>query len=611
MESFLRELDVRGEAELVGIGEALGRSTYAPHFAKVCDPLYNAAAMDGIATSAQATFSASETAPVTLVLNQDFVYVNTGGQIPDRFDTVVMIEDVIGAGGGTVQIIQPVYPWQHVRFVGESVVAGEMILPSGRKIRPADLGALAAGGYDAVEVFRRPRVGIIPTGAELVQSAALLAPGRLMESNSYVFAALTQEHGGEAVRYPIVRDDFAELLNAVKAAAAENDIVVINAGTSAGTEDHTLAALEELGAVHTHGMAVKPGKPTILAFVGGKPVVGIPGYPVSAYLMFEKFVLPIVARMLGGCVPAPAVVSAVLSRRLVSSAKNEEIVRVAVGNVRGRYVATPLERGASAVMSLVRADGKVVIPRLAEGFEAGQEVCVELMVPRGKIDSTMTVIGSHDQLLDIVAERMNISSAHTGSMGGITAMKRGECHIAPVHLLDEETGEYNVSYIRKHLGGREMALIRGVGRVQGLMVPPGNPLGIGGLADIAGGIRFANRQRGAGTRLLMDYELKKLGIDPARIRGYEKELNTHLAVAVAVKSGNVDTGLGVLAAASAMGLDFVPVANESYDFAAEREFLEDPRAAQFIGILRSAGFREVVLAMGGYTLEGIGDVVYV
>ena len=614
LDSFRRRLHMRGEAEDVDITGALGRITYTPHFAKVCDPLYNAAAMDGIMTYSERTFAASELTPVCLRLHRDFEYVNTGGEIAEGFDAVIMIEDVIVLDDETVQIIQSAYPWQHVRLVGESIVAGEMLLPSRHKIRPVDLGALAAGGYDKVSVFRRPRVAVIPTGAELVQSPSQLVPGRLMESNSHVFAALVCEHGGYANRYPVVRDDFAELLHTISTAVSDNDIVVINAGTSAGTKDHTLAALSELGAVHTHGVAVKPGKPTILAEIGGKPVFGIPGYPVSAYLMFEKFVLPLMACMLGGQPAQTQTISATLSRRLVSSAKNEEIVRVAVGYVNEKYVATPLERGASAVMSLVRADGKLIIPRLAEGFESGETVQVDLAVPLFKINNTLTVIGSHDLIIDIIADRMSISSAHVGSMGGIMSMKRGECHIAPVHLLDEASGVYNIPFAHRYLGERKMALIKGVGRTQGFIVQPGNPLGIADFADIANpgrAVRFANRQRGAGTRILLDYSLSQRGIEPSGIIGYEKEFNTHLSVAIAVKSGHVDVGLGILSAAAAMGLDFVPIAEEGYDFLVPQEFIDEPRVRRFIEIIKSEAFRDRILNLGGYTLEGIGEIVYV
>jgi len=612
LNTFLLNLHISGKPENVRITEALGRITYKPHFAKVCDPMYNAAAMDGIMTRSAQTIAASELTPITLRLHEDFEYVNTGGEIAADFDTVIMIEDVIVIDSFTVQIIQSAYPWQHVRLVGESVVAGEMVLPSAHMVRPVDLGALTAAGYDNVCVFRKPRVGIIPTGAELVEAPGDLTAGKLMESNSYVFSALVSESGGIAQKYPIVRDDFSQLLSTVKSAVLDNDIIVINAGTSAGTKDHTLAALCELGTVHTHGVAIKPGKPTILAEIDGKPVIGIPGYPVSAYLMFGKFVIPILSLMLGipQATTLEQTISAVLTRRLMSSAKNEEIVRVTVGFVGGKYVATPLERGASAVMSLVRADGKLTIPRLFEGIDSGENVTVQLMSPLYKIHKTLTIIGSHDLIIDIIADKISVSSAHTGSMGGITALKRGECHIAPIHLLDESTGTYNTPFVHKYLGERKMALITGVGRVQGFIVQPGNPHHIVGFNSLSGGIRFANRQRGAGTRLLLDYHLTQHGIDTRSISGYEKEFNTHLAVAIAVKSGHVDTGLGILSAARALGMGFVPVANESYDFIVPQEFLNEPRIQRFVEILKSSAFRNQIEQLGGYTLEGIGEIVY-
>ena len=375
---FIGKLDIAGVPETVGLSEVLGRTTYEPHFAKVCDPLYNAAAMDGIMTRSASTFAASETTPVTLRLHRDFEYVNTGAQISADCDTVIMIEDVIKTGDETVNIIQSAYPWQHVRFVGESVVAGEMILPSGHKIRPADMGALAAGGFDTVTVFRRPTVGIIPTGAELVESPEMLRPGRIMESNSHVFAALTVECGGLPHRYPIVRDDFDELLVSIRSAVADNDIVVINAGTSAGTKDHTLAALNTLGTVHTHGLAVKPGKPTILGHDDPSKtlLVGLPGHPVSAMMVFALTVGWLLRQVTG--TPLPPAIPAKLTCNLASSPGKLTCWPCSLRGEDGEYRATPVFGKSGLITTLTQADGYFSAPREAEGLQAGQMVMVQL-----------------------------------------------------------------------------------------------------------------------------------------------------------------------------------------------------------------------------------------
>ena len=610
LKDYLEALgDLHGTVEEIPVLDAVGRITWEAVFAKFCDPVYNASAMDGIAVVAEHTFSATDTEPLTLKPEQDFIYVNTGNEIRHPFNAVIMIEQVLKNEDGTVSIIAPAYPWEHVRTVGESIVSGDLILPSRHKIRPIDLGALLAGGITTIKVYRKPKVGIIPTGSELIEDPDRLEPGRLMESNSRVFAALTEEYGGEPNRYAIVRDNPDLLRQSIVRAVEENDMVIVNAGSSAGSKDYTVHIIEELGQVVHHGIAIKPGKPTILGVVQGKPVIGIPGYPVSAYLVFDLFMRPLIYRVTGQGRQSEDYVEATLTKRLVSSFKNAELLRVAVGYVNDRLVTTPLERGAAAVMSMVKADGIVKVERLCEGLEAGASVEVRLLRPLSEIKKTLVITGSHDMMIDVLADQMPVSSAHVGSLSGIMALRRKECHMAPIHLLDEETGVYNEAYVRQYFAGRRMALISGVGRIQGFMVPKGNPKQITGIENLRERkLSFANRQRGAGTRILFDYTLKQNGIASEEINGYEKEYATHMAVAISVKSGVADTGLGVYSAAKAMDLDFVPLANEQYDFLIPAEYLEDERVQQFIGILSSDEFKQRLTDLGGYDVSHTGEV---
>ncbi len=592
----------------VAVMDSLGRITYEPLVAKICDPVYNASAMDGIMVIAEHTYEASEVSPLILEKEKDFTHINTGGALTGEYNAVIMIEDVIPIDDDKVKIIMPAVNWQNVRVIGESIVAGEMLLPSKKKITPVDLGAMIAGGYKTVKVFKRPRVGIIPTGAELIENPEEIETGKLMESNSYVFAGLVHEYGGIATRYPIVRDNFQDLKIAINKAVSENEIVLLNAGTSAGTKDFTVHAIEELGKVFMHGLAIKPGKPTVLGVISDKPVLGIPGYPVSAFLMVDKFVKPLVYKFLSQDIHNKTTVEAVSSRRIVSSFKNEEIIRVALGNVNGKMIATPLDRGAAAVMSLVRADGKITVPRLKEGIEAGETVTVELLKPIGEINKTLAIIGSHDLVIDYIADKMKISSAHVGSLAGINSIKKAECHIAPIHLLDEETGEYNTSYVKKYLGTGGV-LIRGVKRTQGFMVQKGNPLGITDFSCLTKNLVFANRQRGAGTRVLLDYHLKLNGISRENIKGYDKEFGTHMAVAIAVKTGLCQVGLGIMSAAIAMDLDFIPICSENYDFLTTEENLCDERVETFIKIIKSNEFLRKLDELSGYSYDEIGSVI--
>ena len=596
--------------ESINTIDAVGRVCSKAIFAEVCDPIYNASAMDGIAVCSADTINASELKPLVLKEGQ-YQYVNTGNAINQPYDSVIMIEDVINNEDGTISIIAPSKPWQHIRCIGETVVATEMVVPSKYIIRELDLGAILASGNSKIEVYKKPRVAVIPTGNEMVEDTKDLQKGKLMESNSRVMSALVKLYGGEPNRYGICIDDEALLEETIKKAVKENDAVLINAGSSAGTKDYTKKIIERLGKVYTHGLAIKPGKPTILGIIDGKPVIGVPGYPVSAYIVMEKVVKEVIARMLN-IEPIPRTkVNAIMTKRVVSSLKNEEFIRVALGYVEGKLVATPMERGAAAVMSMVKADGIVDLDRNTEGIEVGETVEVELYRPLEEIKKKLVIIGSHDVVIDILGDSMPVSSAHVGSMGGILALKANSAHIAPIHLPDKDTGEYNVPFVKKFFD-EDMALIKGLGRTQGILVPKGNKNNITSVAQLKGGkFSFANRQNGAGTRLLFDYQLEKNGVDKNEVVGYDKEYTTHLAVASAVLNGVADCGMAVLSAANIMGLDFIPVGEESYDFLVKADMLDDPRIKQFISILQSKEFKEKVEKIGGYTFNEIGKVTII
>ncbi len=603
------------KTEKISAYDCLGRVTAKPIFAKCCSPLFNAAAMDGIAVKSAETKGATKANPMTLKLGVDYKIVDTGDPVKSPFDAVVMAEDVIEIDENTVKITESVPGWQHIRPIGEDIVAGEMIIPSFHTLRAVDMGVMLSGGILEAEVFALPRVGIIPTGTEIIKPHAEPKEGDIIDSNSGMFAAMVDELGAVPKRYDIIEDDYEKIKNGVLDALKENDLVIVNAGSSAGTEDYTVHVLREIGKVVVHGVAIKPGKPVILAIVKGKPVIGLPGYPVSAYIAFENFVAPIIREMMGKNEEKTNSVSAVISKRLVSSLKHKEYVRVKVGRVGEKLVASPLARGAGAAMSLVRADGFCVIDQNSEGYEAGDTVEVELYKDMNEVENTLVSIGSHDMLMDIVNDMlgsefkgMSLSSTHVGSMGGLMALKRGETVIAPTHLLDEETGEYNIAYIKNIFKSEEMALIKGVDRIQGIMVKKGNPLGIKGVEDLVRA-RYVNRQRGAGTRVLLDYKLKLAGINSLDINGYDKEAATHMAVAAAVASGEIDAGMGIKPAADAMGLDFIEVGIEEYDFAIRKADLELPKVKAFMKVLISERFRKELEKVGGYGFTNTGKIV--
>lgn len=609
----------KGLQEEISTLDSLGRVSSKAVIALVSSPNYNASAMDGIAVKAKATFTASEANPIRLKMATDFIYVDTGDPISDPYDAVIMIEDVVVIDEHTVEIIQAASPWQDIRPIGEDIVANEMIIPSNHSIRPVDIAAILAGGVNTVRVYQKPKVGLIPTGTEIIEPGEPLEIGKIIESNSRMFEGMVKEYGGEAIRYRPIPDDYQLLKQGIMKAVQQNDIVIINAGSSAGSEDYTVKLIAELGEVLVHGIATKPGKPAILGIIEGKPVIGIPGYPVSAYFVFENFAKPVIKGFVRQPIPVKDIVDAVLSKRVVSSLKHKEYVRVKLGMVDNKLIATPLSRGAGATMSLVRADGILTIPQNSEGVEGGETIKIELLKNIAEIKSTIVSIGSHDIAMDIMANLIHqnnsaysLSSAHVGSMGGIMALRRGEAHMAPIHLLDEATGGYNVEYIKRYLPNVEMALIKGVKRIQGIMVRKGNPKNIKDFNDLTReDVQFVNRQKGAGTRILLDYILSQRGIAHDHIIGYDREMTTHMAVAAAVSTGSADAGLGVLSAAKAMNLDFIPVGNEEYDFAVPISYLKMPMIELFIQMLKSEEFAKELELLGGYSLESSGEVVHI
>ena len=584
--------------ERIPVEKASGRVTAAPLFAGYSVPEIHLAAMDGIAVRSSSTHGASEQQPKTI---PDAVRVNTGNVVPPGYDAVVMIEDVWQENGVYI-VRKPVSPWQHVRPVGEDIGESEMILPTRHRIRPFELGALSAFGITELEVIA-VSAGLIPTGSELVPRGNRPKPGQVVESNILMAASQLAELGVDTEQYPITPDEKALIRDAIAKAAAEHDIVIVSAGSSAGTKDYTAEVIAELGEVLIHGVAIKPGKPVIVGRIGERPVIGLPGYPLSALTVLREIVTPLVGAY-GLPVPRTEHLMARLASTITSDIGVEEFVLATAGLVNGRYVAVPQSRGAGVQMSAVRANACIRVPADLEGYEAGAEVPIALMAPRERIDSALVVTGSHDPALDYLADLVQqrgveLHSTHVGSMGGLLALKRRECHAAPMHLLGED-GEYNIPYLTKYLPGEDLVLVRVADREQGIISRTG--LGFEELP----GHTFVNRQRGSGTRQLLDHLLKQRGIDPASIRGYDREVTTHLAVALAVKTGEVDAGMGVAAAAKTLGLAFAPVGVERYEIALYRSSLDDWRIAALLDTIRSEPFRDTLLRLGGYGTSETG-----
>jgi len=627
------------KGELVSTEDSLGLITAEPIFARISSPYYQAAAMDGVVVRARDTYEASESSPITLKINQDFHFINTGNPIPLGFDAVIKIEDInpLNEFGGDknkdisddftddskeenikeIKIFSAVSPGQHIRNIGEDVVANQLIIPVNHKIRPVDIGALLAGGVNQFFARRKPRIAVIPTGDELISPGEEISPGKIIEYNSKIIKGLIYEWGGKAKVYEIVKDIPVDLKRILLEAASQNDIVVVLAGSSAGSKDFTSEIVKSIGDVLVHGVAIMPGKPTILGIIDDTPLIGLPGYPISAIIAAEQFLKPLIFRKLGLTVKRREEIKVHMAHKVVSRLGDEEFLRVKLGNIDGKIMAYPLSRGAGVVTSLVEADALIRIPLLKEGVDFGEEVEAELLEDLNIIKNNIIVTGSHDLVLDILRNELqeefsdfNLVSFNVGSMGGLLALKQKRTHFATAHLLDPESGEYNFSYIKKMLPQREFKVVNLTYREQGIMVKRGNPKNIKGIDDLVKkDIKFINRQKGSGTRVLLDYLLKKKGINPLDIQGYSKEEYTHLMVASAVAEGSVDAGLGILSAAKAFHLDFVPVAKERYDIIIPKEYYSSLKIQKLLTIIRSEKFKKKVLSLGGYDLFQSGKVL--
>ncbi len=601
----LIKADFKIKSESVASFNSCGRVLSKAVYAKICSPHYNASAMDGIAVKAKDTYGASENTPIILT-DDKYTVVDTGDALVDGTDAVIMVEDVTETDGG-MKIISSVSPWHNVRQVGEDICMGDMIAPSLTKITPSLCGAFLAGGVTEVELIKKPLVGIIPTGDEIVPPTDNPQKGDIIEFNSAIFSSMVSQWGASFKVYPIVKDKKNLLKEAVKNAADECDILLVLAGSSAGRDDYTSEIISELGEVVVHGIAIKPGKPAVLGKIGKTAVVGLPGYPVSAIVIMREIVKETVELYCGSAQSKTDKIKAILGKRIVSSLKHLEFVRVTLGKVGENFVAVPLSRGAGVITSFTKADGILRVPQNSEGIEAGEAVEIELLKDKSEIEVSLIVTGSHDPMIDEIRDIMksrglNLSSSHVGSMGAVSAVKSKTAHLGGIHLLDTQTGEYNKSYVERYFPDGNARLIKGVGRIQGLMVKKGNPLKIESFADITKGT-YVNRQSGSGTRILCDYLISKHGMNKNNIDGYFNEEFTHTAVAAQIASGNADCGLGIYSAAKMYDLDFIEISVEHYDFLVNANESENEAVKAFFDILQSDELKIRLKKMGGYSFE--------
>jgi putative molybdopterin biosynthesis protein len=615
--------------ERVAVSQAFGRVLSRTLYSEIDLPPFDRAEMDGYAVISSDTEGASETSPVRLkvsgrvdagssyrgeVIEGSCVEIATGAPVPRGADAVLMVEHT-SRSGDSVEVYKPVTPGENIAHTGSDLEIGEVVLRKGSVIGVREVALLSAAGFNEVEVYGKPKVGIISTGNELVEPGLELLPGKIYDVNSQMLIAAVTEAGGVPSFLGRARDDLEAIKRFIAEGIDGTDLVLISGGTSAGLGDAVYKAIEELcdPGILAHGLKIKPGKPTVIAAHRGKAVIGLPGYPVSALMVFKQIVSPLIQRMARAKGRSEREVEAKLAQR-VNGAKGRRWflpVHLLKGNGEKAY---PILASSGAVGTLARADGYIVVPEDVEYIERGEPVQVRLFGdPETK--EGLLVMGSHcpalDLLLETLFEEKGISARalNVGSLGGLNAVASGECDLAGIHLLDEGTMTYNMEFVRR-AGLPDWCLVKGYKRAQGIAVPNGNPRGVRGLRDlISKDLIFANRNRGSGTRILTDRMLKEIADDlgisfkdlVGRIRGYRSEFKTHSSVAAAISQGRADLGVCVKGAAAAYGLDFIPIAEEEYDFVISPECKDKEEVKEFLSCLRSKRFREKAGKLEGFT----------
>jgi putative molybdopterin biosynthesis protein len=617
---FEKHLDLKPlAAETVKLADLRGRVLAQDVVAAVDAPPFDRSNVDGFAVRAADTIGASDGNPKMLTLNPEVIAcgctpvemvapgtctaIATGGVIPRGADAVVMIEqtELIEDGRPRVELRRAVLAGQFISYAGSDIARGETLLRRGTGIGAREIGILAACGLDRVDVVRRPKVAVLSTGDELVEPGKALGPADIYYSNSAIIAATVAEAGGEPLMFGAFRDNAGTLEKAVRAALDAADMVVLSGGTSKGAGDLSHRVVSQLGApgILVHGVALKPGKPLCLGVVGEKPIVVLPGFPTSAIFTFHAFVEPVIRAWAGRPPESEKSITARVPVRIVSELGRKEFVLVSLVERDEATFAFPTGKGSGAVTSFSQADGFIEIDALSATLDADSQAQVTLL-DSGKQALDLVIMGSHDVALDVVlaalADRgFSARTLAVGSQGGVAAINRGECDIAPVHLIDVASGQYN-----KHLVGPGLSLIPGWRRMQGIIFRRGDKRFEGRSAQEAlksiladASVLMVNRNAGAGTRVLIDRLL-----DGARPPGYANQPKSHNAVAAAIAQSRADWGLAIEPVAKLYGLGFLPVSPEHYDFLVADARRDRPAVQAFIDVLNQKAIRDRIRALG-------------
>ena len=589
-----------GKVETVLLDVAVGRVTAEPVYARFSVPGTHVAAMDGLAVHAAETYKASEQSPHIL---SSAARINTGQPLPQSYDAVIMIEDVWEEDGKYL-VRKPAAPWQFIRPAGEDIRTGDLILPRRHQIRAVDVGALASYGIAFLSVLS-VKVGIISTGSELVPLGIAPLPEQYVESNNFFAEAYLSGMGASCTRYPLVPDDQNLIAAQLQQAVKENDLVLLSAGSSAGTTDFSEEIIKKSGKLLFHGVEIKPGKPVMMGIVDKVPVIGMPGYPVAAQTIVREFAGRLLEHW--GMAPHPSYcIRAKLAQRLPSELGYHEFVHVSAGKVDGKYIVIPLSRGFGVQSALVRSNGYLHIPPSVEGLDAQQEVDVTLYEKPSQMEKVLFLIGSQSTPLDLLADQMLgqdilLRCCRTGNLGGVLALRSGTCHAAPLHLPVFEGN--TLTDLLKIFKSRP--LIR--------VVIAEEPLGLASRDGIRPEdlrkVPILNTERGTPHRIILDTLLSRNGIRDSVVKGYHVEVKNPDVIAGRIASCVADAGICSQKAAVNAGLSFSPLGIDSYELAMRPETLKDPMMSVLVSTLQSPAFKERLRQQGECGTDHTGKII--
>ncbi len=625
---LLMKYRIPHRVEEVQLTEAIGRILAEDVVSDVDVPGFDRSALDGYAVRAEDTFWADEENPVKLLVKgksaaghpfngeireMEAVEIATGAPLPKGANAVVKEEDTVKEESH-ILVLRAVSPGENIHGAGSDIRRGETVAYKGTILSAREIGTLAAVGRERVKVYAKPKIGIFSTGDELINPGEKLSFGKIYDVNSYTIFNSVVNDGGLPERLGILPDRYDQMKEEIEKALEKFDLLLLSGSTSVGAGDVMYRILQELGppGVLVHGIAVHPGKPTIIAEAKGKLIIGLPGYPTSSLSIYQTLVSPMIRKWSGRESEGHQVIEAVAAERIFGEKGRKDLLPVHV--VRDEEVLTfPVPTGSEAITTLSRADGYIIMEKNQEIIEEGEKVLVHLY--EGARIADVSVIGSHCLGLELLLANLRdrgyqVKAVFLGSTGGFKAVSRREADIAGVHALDPETWEYNVPFIRKFSLENKVSLIRGYIREQGLILPKGNPRGIKSLRDLLEreDITFINRNKGSGTRILFDALLRReaesLNISfkdaVKRIKGYWSEAKSHSAVAAAVYYGLADVGLGVKTAAALYDLDFIHLADERYDFLVRKKSLKKEAVKSFLELMKDP---EIIKKLD--SLEGI------